>query len=70
MGYNSKTKGTVWAVPESTSKIVKLKEAKSIPLTHKYIITNFPRLVKNIWYKLVRAIKRRYEEECEDTKGR
>jgi hypothetical protein len=66
MGYNSKTKGTVWAVPESTSKIVKLKEAKSLPLTHKYIITNFPRF----WYKLMRAIKRRYEEECEDTKGR
>jgi hypothetical protein len=46
MGYNSKTKGTVWAVPESTSKIVNLKEAKSIPLKHKYIITNFPRLVQ------------------------
>jgi len=46
MGYNSKTKDTVWAVPDSTSKIVKLKETKSIPLAHKYIITNFPRLVQ------------------------
>ena len=46
MGYNSKTKGTLCAVPESTSKFVKLKEEKSIPLSHKYIITNFPRLVQ------------------------
>jgi hypothetical protein len=46
MGYNSKTKGSVWAVPESTSKIVKLKEAKSIPLTHKFIISHFFRLVQ------------------------